>query len=117
MSILNGQSYVYITVLDHSFQKHVKVYEKLTSQPPRIRMCADQQVRNISFSRNYKHVLNGWSLSGILFIDILHINIPTTIKKCKVPFIFFFFFFFFTLVAILNVNFSKRYRAKWVKPI
>ena len=112
MSILNGQSYVYITVLDHSFRKHVKVYEKLTSQPPRIRMCADQEVRNISFSRNYKHVLNGWSLSGILFIDILHINIPTTIKKCKVT-----FSFFFTLVAILNVNFSKRYRAKWVKPI
>ena len=51
------------------------------------------------FLQNSKHVLNGWSLSGTLLTDIVHINIPTTIKGVK-----FLLVFFFTLVAMLKVK-------------
>ena len=44
------------------------------------------------FLQNSKHVLNGWSLSGTLLTDIVHINIPTTIKGVKFLLVFFFHF-------------------------
>ena len=50
------------------------------------------------FLQNSKQVLNGWSLSGTLLTDIVHINIPTTIKGVK------FLSVFFTLVAMLKVK-------------
>ena len=43
------------------------------------------------FLQNSKHVLNGWSLSGTLLTDIVHINIPTTIEGVKFLSVFFHF--------------------------
>ena len=84
-------SYVYIIVLDHPFRTYVKVYEKLTFLPPQLLTCTNQEVRNVSFLQNSNHVLNGWSLSGMLLIDTVRTNIHTTIKMCKVPFSIFCF--------------------------
>ena len=54
---------------------YAKLSEKLTFPIPwyaHIRTCAYQRVRNISFSENFAHVLNRWSLK-------LDLNTPFTL--------------------------------------
>ena len=48
---------------DHSFSTYSKFSEKLT-----FCTCAFQGVRNSSFSGNFAHVLDGWSLIETLFL-------------------------------------------------
>ena len=48
---------VILTLLKYNFQF------KVHFSPTEKRMCAYQGVRNVSFSENFAHVLNGWSIS------------------------------------------------------
>ena len=54
-----------IEIRGHPLSMYAKFSEKLTFLTPltRLRTCAYQGVRNVSFSENFAYVLSGWSLT------------------------------------------------------
>ena len=54
--------YQSVSVGDYSFSTYPKVSEKLKFLTP---WCANQGVRNVSFSENFAHELNEWFLTEI----------------------------------------------------